>query len=339
MAASSNNVKGYLEVAQIQQYYGESEVLNISHLSFEKGKIYALVGPNGAGKTTLMLILSLLLKPTFGRVYFRGREVTEGSRRIWQKEISMLFQDPILFHTTVGGNVGYGLRIRHIEAKEREKRIGECLEMVGLARFGERKIGELSGGEAKRVAIARALAVRPELLLLDELTANVDESNAQILEGIVRSLSKEMNTTILFSSHNRSQAYRLADEITTLFEGRITPFAPENIFRGRTVRNGEGTWFDTGKIRIFLPTKKDVRVIYIDPKDILVSLTPLSSSARNCLEGWIESITANGDWVRLQVNARETVHVLITQKSFFELGLNIGKEVYLIFKSSAVLVF
>ncbi len=339
MDTISDNGKGYLEIVRIQQYYSDREVLNVSHLSFEKGKIYALVGPNGAGKTTLMLILSLLLKPTSGRVYLRGTEITEGNRRRWQREISMLFQDPILFHTTAAGNVGYGLRIRHIEEKERETRIGECLEMVGLTGFAERKIGELSGGEAQRVAIARALAVRPELLLLDELTANVDESNAQILESIARSLSKDLKTTIVFSTHDRNQAYRLADEIVTLFEGRITPFTPENIFRGRTVRNEEGTWFDTGKVRIFLPTQKDVRVIYIDPKNIVLSLTPFDSSARNCLEGWIESVTANGDWVRLQVNAQEPLQVLITQKSFFELGLNIEKKVYITFKSAAVQVF
>ena len=339
MDTISNDGKGYLEVAQIQQHYGGREVLNVPHLSLEKGKICALVGPNGAGKTTLMLILSLLLKPTSGRVYLHGTEVTAGNRRRFQKQISMLFQDPILFHTAVAGNVGYGLRIRHIEEKEREKRIRECLEMVGLAGFAGRKPGELSGGEAKRVAIARALAVSPELLLLDELTTNVDESNAQILESIVRSLSKDLKTTIVFSTHDRNQAYRLADEIITLLEGRITPFTPENIFRGKIIQDGEDTWFDTGRIRIFLPTKKDARVIYIDPKSIVLSLTPFDSSARNRLEGWIESVTANGDWVRLQVNTQEPIQVLITQKSFFELGLNIEKKVYITFKSAAVQVF
>ena len=338
MDTISDNGKGYLEIVKIQHYYSDREVLNVPHLSFGKGKIYALVGPNGAGKTTLLLILSLLLKPTVGRIYFRGREVTEGSRRIWQREISMLFQDPILFHTTVAGNVEYGLKIRHIPEQERKKRIKQCLEMVRLAGFAERKIEELSGGEAQRVAIARALAVRPELLLLDEMTANVDESNAQILESIVRSLSKDLKTTIVFSTHDRNQAYRLADEIVTLLEGRITPFTPENIFRGKIIQEGEDTWFDTGRIRIFLPTKKDARVIYIDPKSIVLSLTPFDSSARNRLEGRIESITANGDWVRLQVNAQEPLQVLITQKSFFELGLYIEKKVYITFKSAAVQV-
>jgi tungstate transport system ATP-binding protein len=333
-----NDNEKYLEVMDIRHFYNGKGVLDVPRLSFGKGKIHALVGPNGAGKTTLMLILSLLLKPTFGRVYFHGAEVADDNRRKWQREICMLFQEPILFRATVAANVGYGLKIRHIDEKEKGKRIGECLEMVGLAGFAGRKAGELSGGEAQRVAIARALAVRPALLLLDELTANVDESNTQTLEGIVRSLSKERDTTIVFSTHDRNQAYRLADEIITLMEGRITPFTPENIFRGKTSRDEEGTWFDTGSVRIFLPTKKEARVIYLDPRDILISLTPLASSARNCLEGCIESVTANGDWVRLQVNAGELFHVLITQKSFFELGLNIEKKVHLTFKSSAVQV-
>ena len=138
MATTSNDVMGYLGVSQVQHCYNDREVLNIPHLAFEKGKIYALVGPNGAGKTTLMLILSLLLKPTSGRVYFRGMEIIEGVRRRWQRKISMLFQDPILFHTTVASNVGYGLKVRHIPGREREKRIRECLEMVRLAGFGER---------------------------------------------------------------------------------------------------------------------------------------------------------------------------------------------------------
>jgi tungstate transport system ATP-binding protein len=334
-----NNGKGYLEVAQIQHYYGDREVLNIPHLSLERGKIYALVGPNGAGKTTLMLILSLLLKPTFGRVHFRGREVTEGKRRIWQREISMLFQDPILFHTTVGGNVGYGLRIRHIEGKEREKRIRESLEMVGLAGFGERKIGELSGGEAKRVAIARALAIQPEILLLDELTANVDEANVKIVEQIVRSLSGESGVTVIFSTHDKDQAHRLADRTIILLEGRITPLSPENIFRGKTIRDGEGTWFDTGRIRVFLPNGEEAKAISIGPEEIVVSLSPFDSSARNRVEGTIESMVVDGDGVRLLINAPEQFHVLITRKSLCEMNLNVGMRVYLTFKSTAVKLF
>ena len=122
-------------------------------------------------------------------------------------------------------------------------------------------------------------------------------------------------------------------------DGKVAPFAPENVFKGKTLRDGEDGWFDTGRIRVFLPTKKEVKAIYIDPKDIIISLTHFNSSARNSFEGEIEGITSNGDWVRLQVKARELFHVLITRRSFFEMGLNIGTRVYLTFKSSAVRTF
>jgi molybdopterin-binding protein len=329
----------YFEVEQLIHFYDHKEVLNVSSLSFDRGRIYALVGPNGAGKTTLMLILSLLLKPTSGRVIYRGTEIRMEISKEMRGRITMLFQDPILFNTTVQGNVEYGLKIQKKRGGERRKRAEECLEMVGLKGFAERRARELSSGEAQRVAIARALAIHPEILLLDEPTANVDDVNTKILEEIIQILSKDQETTVIFSTHNHNQAFRLANEIITLMEGRIVPFTPENIFRGKTIRDGEGTWFDTGRIRIFLPIKGEARAVYIDPKDILVSLTPISSSARNCFEGVIESIRANGDWVKIHVDAQEHLHVLLTSRSFFEMGLNIGRQVYLTFKSSAVQVF
>jgi tungstate transport system ATP-binding protein len=331
--------KAYLEAHQLHHIYGGKEALNVPHVSFDRSKIYALVGPNGAGKTTLMLILSLLLKPTSGIIYFQGAEVTEGSRRALRGRISMLFQDPVLFSTTVKKNAEYGLRIQRIDGGERKRRMMEALEMVGLRGFEERQSKELSSGEAQRVAIARALAVHPQVLLLDEPTANVDETNARALEEIIQSLARTLGTTVIFSTHNRDQAYRLADEILTLMEGKVVPFSPENIFRGKTMREGEDTWFDTGRMKIFLPSRRDTKAIYIDPKDILVSLTPFASSARNCLEGLIDSIAANGDWVRLEIKAKERLQVLITQRSLLELNLNVGMRVYLTFKSTAVKVF
>jgi tungstate transport system ATP-binding protein len=336
---SDSPLRAHLEGRGLRHLYCQKEVLDIPRISFQEGKIYALVGPNGSGKTTLMLILSLLLLPTTGRVYYRGMEVTDANRRSLRGKITMLFQDPLLFHTSVRGNVEYGLKIRRIEGMERRRRVSESLSMVGLEGFGERRAQELSSGEAQRVAIARAVAIRPEVLLLDEPTANVDEANVRILEGIIRSLSRDLGTTIVFSTHDRNQAYRVADEIITLMEGRIIPFRPENLFQGKSVKDADGTWFDTGRIKIFLPTREQVRAIHIDPRDILVSLTPFSSSARNCLEGIIESIIANGDWVRLQIQAQETFQVLITQKSLHEMGLNVGMRVYLTFKSSAVQVY
>ena len=336
----SNSSGGFeLEVHQIKHLYNDRAALDIAELSFQKGKIYGLAGSNGAGKSTLMLILSLLLKPSSGRVLFRGVEVTDGNRRDLRGRISMLLQDPLLFRNTVARNVEYGLRIRRIARTERKKRVMKSLEMMGLEDFADRKARELSGGEAQRVAIARALAIQPEILLLDELTANVDEGNVKIVEEIVRSLSRESGATVIFSTHDKDQAHRLADETIILLEGRITPFSPENIFKGKTIRDGEGTWFDTGRIRVFLPNGEEARAISISPEEIVVSLSPFNSSAQNRVEGTIESMVVDGDGVRLLINAPEQFHVLITKKSLCELNLNVGMRVYLTFKSTAVKVF
>ena len=243
----------HLRVQALKHAYDDREVLDIPDLSFEKGRIYALVGPNGAGKSTLMLILALILKPTFGKIHYQGVEVTDANRRELRKRSSMLLQAPLLFRTTVVKNVEYGLKIRGIGRPERKKKAIQSLKMVGLEGFMRRRGRELSGGEAQRVAIARALAIQPELLLFDELTANVDEANVAGVEAIIRSLSEESGITIIFSTHDRNQAHRLAHEIITLLEGRIAPLSPDNIFKGRTVKDADGTWFDTGKIRVFLP--------------------------------------------------------------------------------------
>jgi tungstate transport system ATP-binding protein len=331
--------KEYLALEKIIHQYDNKAVLNIPFLTFKRGKIYALVGPNGSGKTTLMLILGLLLKPTSGHLIYRGTEIMMENSRNMRGSITMLFQDPVLFKATVQENVEYGLKIQKKGRSERQKRAFECLEMVGLKGFAKRRASELSSGEAQRVAIARALAIRPEILLLDEPTANVDDVNTRILEEIIQALSKDRETTVIFSTHNHTQAFRLSDEIITLMDGKIVPFTPENIFRGKLLHVGEDTWFDTGRIKVFVPVKGDAKAIYIDPKDILISLVPLYSSARNCFEGNIEGIRANGDLVKIQVDAKEHFRVLITKRSFFEMGLNIGMKIYLTFKSSAVQVF
>lgn len=328
-----------LEAYQIRMIRDDREVLNIPQLAFARGKAYALVGPNGSGKSTLMLILSFLLRPTSGRIFFRGTEVTDRNRFELQKRISMLLQDPLLFSTTVEKNVEYGLKIRQVSREQRKKRAQECLERVGLKGFAKRKAREISGGEAQRVAIARALAIRPDILFLDELTANVDEGNVKIVEDIVHSLSRELGTTVIFSTHDRNQAMRVSDETIILLDGRITPFSPENIFRGKTVVDEKGTWFDTGRIRVFLPNGEEARAISINAEEIMVSMSPFRSSAQNCFEGTIESIIAEGDGVRLLVNAQEQFRVLITKKSLCEMGLNVGMQICLTFKSTGIQVF
>lgn len=329
------------QIHDLRHTFKEKKVLEIPRLSFEKGKIYALVGPNGSGKTTFLKILSLLLPPTSGSLFFCG-ENPWGSTRLQtlRQSIILVLQDPLLFNTTVFKNVAYGLKVRKISREERGERVRKALQMVGLAGFEGRRVKELSGGEAQRVTVAQALAIDLEVLLLDEPTANIDEKNVEILEEIIRRLNRENGTTIIFTTHHMDQAYRLADEVIPLFEGHIVQSPVENLFHGRVVKSNDLSLFDTGKILISISRpEKEAKYISIPPQDILLSLVPLSSSARNSYLGKIISLQENKGAVDVTVQAGEEFKVRITKDSFREMGLNLGHQVYLTFKSTAVKVF
>ncbi|MFH1624490.1 MAG: phosphate ABC transporter ATP-binding protein [Pseudomonadota bacterium] len=220
-------------VKELTKLYNGKKVLDIPHLVIKKGMIYGVMGPNGSGKTTLLSILSLLIRPTSGRIYFEGLEL-DGSKTdelTVRRQMTMVLQNPFLLTTTVEKNVAYGLKIRGMHKKDRRQRVKECLDLVGLPGFEKRKAGELSGGEAQRVAIARGIAVNPKVLLLDEPTANVDKTNREVLEDIMNELNHRYKTTIVFTTHDSNQAYRLADEIIVLSDGRVQGTQSKDEFR------------------------------------------------------------------------------------------------------------
>ena len=210
-------------VKDLTKFYNGKKVLEIPYLVIKKGMIYGVMGANGSGKTTLLSILSLLIKPTSGRVYFDELEIDsrDNDDSILRRQITMVLQNPFLLNTTVGKNIAYGLKIRGLSRKEQRQRVVECLDLVGLMGFEKRRVQELSGGEAQRVAIARGIAVNPKVLFLDEHTANVDKTNIDVLENIIKELNRRHKTTIIFTTHDLNQAYRVADEIIVLSEGKI----------------------------------------------------------------------------------------------------------------------
>ncbi|MDY6856072.1 MAG: ABC transporter ATP-binding protein [Thermodesulfobacteriota bacterium] len=211
------------KIKDLKKFYNGTKVLDISDLAINKGEIYGVMGPNGSGKTTLLSILALLVKPTSGMIFFDGLEMNsrENNGFTLRREMTMVFQNPFLFKTTVEKNVAYGLRIRCLSKKEQRKRVSECLDLVGLTGFQKRKANELSSGEIQRVAIARAIAVNPKVLFLDEPTANIDKMNIDLLEKIVKQLNCIYKATIIFATHDFNQACRLADKVIILSEGKI----------------------------------------------------------------------------------------------------------------------
>ena len=217
-----------LEVSGLAKSFGARVVLGESDLRVGPGEIFAIVGPSGAGKTTLLRCVDFLLRPEAGTIrYDDATTPTEPAARIaLRRRIGMVAQNPFLFRGTAAYNVSFGLCIREIEGAELARRTTDALQGVGLLPLAEARASVLSAGEAQRVAFARAAVVRPDLLLLDEFTANLDPANVNILETAVREHNRATGATVVLVTHNMFQAKRLAGRVALLLEGRIVEVAP-----------------------------------------------------------------------------------------------------------------
>ncbi len=205
----------------VSKTYQDRRVLDVDHLRIRRGEVFAMVGPSGAGKSTFLRLLNFLEPPTTGRIRFLDAEFAVGQQvplRL-RRRVTTVFQRPILLNRSVRANVGYGLRVRnHGPVTER---VEEALNKVGLTDLARRRASTLSGGEAQRVALARAIVLRPDVLLLDEPTANLDPYNVRLIEEIIQERNQEEGITLVVVTHNVFQAKRLAHRVALLLEGNI----------------------------------------------------------------------------------------------------------------------
>ncbi|MFM7582359.1 MAG: phosphate ABC transporter ATP-binding protein [Caldilinea sp.] len=210
--------------------YGARTVLAVDKLAIRRGEILSVVGPSGAGKSTLLRLLNFLQPPTSGEIHFDGipfsadRAATLEMRR----RVTTVFQRPVLLRRSVEANVTYGLRLRGQRGEAAA--LHATLASVGLAELAQQPARTLSGGEAQRVALARALVLRPEALLLDEPTANLDPYNVGLIEQNIARLNQEEQTTIVLVTHNLHQARRLAHRVLFLLDGHPVETAATQTF-------------------------------------------------------------------------------------------------------------
>lgn len=206
------------ELSNLQKSYGSRTVLDIEHLEVQEGEVLALVGPSGAGKSTLLRLLNFLEPPTSGTIRFHGLPIIGDAPLSVRRQVTTVFQRPVLFRSSVRENVAYGLRLRGLPV---DGQVTAILERVGLAEFAGCPARLLSGGEMQRVALARALVIGPRVLLLDEPTANLDPYNVALIEEIIRRQNAESGTTVVLVTHNVFQARRLAQRTGLLLGGRL----------------------------------------------------------------------------------------------------------------------
>ncbi|OPX62332.1 ABC transporter ATP-binding protein [Methanoregula sp. PtaB.Bin085] len=356
-----------IRIESLTKNFGSAETIKETSLEIQAGEIFTFIGPSGSGKTTLLRLIDLLDRPTTGTVYFNGQDTggNENERLAFRRRMAMVFQKPAVLNTTVAENVSFGLKFRGVPEEETQKRVIAALGLVGLSEFAGRRAVTLSGGEMQRVALARAIVTEPEVLLLDEPTANLDPVSSDLIENLIRGINRKSGTTIIMSTHDMIQGQRLADRIGVLMNGRLVQVGTaEEIFyqpAGREIARFVGIDAITGGIvtenrgghaliRVKdlcfealtgLPAGQQV-ILYIRPEEVTVSPAGSSSSrtsVRNQLAGRITKMVPSGPFIRITIDCGIPITALITRRSCTELGLSAGIMVVAGVKATAVHVF
>jgi tungstate transport system ATP-binding protein len=351
-----------LEGKDLQVYKGGSLVLEVPVLRIGEGEVLSLIGPNGAGKTTLLLTLARLIKLSRGEILFKGEKVfSNHSVFDYRRKLAMVFQEPLLFDTTVFENVASGLKIRGINRSETAKRVDENLEQFGVSHLKGRSARKISGGEAQRVALARALAIQPEVFFLDEPFASLDPpSRESLIEDLERILRKTGTTTI-FATHDRMEALRLSDRIAVMNGGKILQIGPpaevmnqpldefvasfvgmETILTGQVIKRDRGSFVASimgqeveavGEIGV-----GESVVFCIRPENVTLTVPPHkeSSSARNIFPGKILKTIPMGLYYKVQLDCGFLLVAYVTGHSLENLSLTEGQEIVASFKATAI---
>lgn len=220
-----------LEALDLRVQRGVQLLLDVPRLAVTAGEVLAVLGPNGAGKSTLLRCLAFLEQPAAGLIRFEGQTLAAKDALAYRRRTAVLFQEPLLFDTTVFENVATGLRLRGVHRQEVRKRVMRWLERLGIAPLAQRSARTLSSGEARRVSLARALAPEPELLFLDEpFTALDTPTRAAFICDLAELLNARQMTTI-FVTHDQAEARALADRVAILLAGKIAQLdTPDSVF-------------------------------------------------------------------------------------------------------------
>jgi len=356
--------KPILEARNLEVKRGGAVILHVPSLSLRKGEILSLIGPNGAGKTTLLQTLSYLLKPFQGEIFF-GEKKVEANHSVleYRRKLAMVFQEPLLFDTTVFNNVASGLKIRGTEKSEIHSRVTEQLDRFGIRHLSVRSARTLSGGEAQRTSLARAFALQPEILFLDEPFASLDPPTRDSLIEDLEHILQQTRTAAIFATHDRLEALRLSNRIAVMNSGTILQIGPpeevmnhpanefvasfvglETILAGKVIKRDGATFVASvsgqdieavGEARL-----GEAIVLCVRPENVTLLTCPSQegTSARNLFPGKIVKIIPLGPYQKVHLDCGVPLVAYVTNQSLEELSLTEGKEVNVSFKATAVMV-
>lgn len=281
---------GKLQLKNIAVGYGQTPILKDLSLEVDDGKLLSLLGPSGVGKTSLLKTIAGLNHPLHGNVLIDNMDVTRQPAD--KRDVVLLFQKPLLFpFLNVFENIVFGLKIQKKPQAQLKLKAEKVMSLTEITQLGTQKPGDLSGGQQQRVALARALILEPSLLLLDEPLSSLDVDLRQKMQALVRGIQQQTGTTMLFVTHDQSEAFAISDRIALMLGGEIvqtgtpeqlftSPNTPEvasffgnpNVIAGRVRKNV--LYCDTLKIPVDIADTESCRAI-IRPEDITLSDTEL----------------------------------------------------------------
>jgi ABC-type Fe3+/spermidine/putrescine transport system ATPase subunit len=302
-------------VEGVRKTYGSVVAVEDLTLSVDEGEIVCLLGPSGAGKSTLLNLMTGLIKPDVGRIVFAGRDVTAEPPE--RRGVGAVFQSFALFpHMSVFDNVAFGLRCRRVSRSEINARVPAQLEAVGLGNKAKRRPHELSGGERQRVAFARALITQPSVLALDEPFGSLDVQLRGALREVVRRMVRESNVPAVLITHDRDDAYGVADRVGIIRAGRLLQIGaiqevydhPLNAFIARFLGDANVIQLQDG--RIHTPGRRDAAWMVRPERLRLVApgegrLTAKYVGTR--FTGHLVRHHVDADGTRLQVHSIESI--------------------------------
>lgn len=325
-------------------------------LDIESGGYFVLLGPSGAGKTVLLEMIAGLINPDSGTVHFNDVDITKSEPET--RQFSILYQDYSLFpHLSVEKNIGYGLRARGVKKTERRKRVCELADMFGISDLLKRKPSKLSGGEKQRVALARAIAPDPKLLLLDEPLAALDAGQRVRLRKDLKQLTKELGITVLHVTHDPEEALAVGDHTAVMLGHTIAQVGETDELFRRPTNSAVSKFLGISNILHIESVEDDICSVagqkihasgadestcclWIGPEEIVLSKTPFASSARNQFECAIIGHDNRDSLLAIKLKCGGLLlEALVTHRSFVELDLADGGQIYATFKSSAVHCF
>ena len=324
---------GELHLKNLRIDYGTRSIVRDFTLDVRNGEMVALLGPSGAGKTTILKAIAGLLVPAGGDILIDGQSVAGLPPE--KRDAVMVFQKPLLFpFMNVAQNIAFGLRMQGRSGRETGRHIGDILALTRLDGLARRKVHELSGGQQQRVALARALVLKPSVLLLDEPLSNLDANLRQRMRELIQTIQSETQMTMLFVTHDQSEALMISHRVALLLEGRLRQVGqPRQLFYEPAdpdvARFFGGKNFFQGHIRdqklysdfgVFSVGAQDgnghMRTATIRPEDIRI--TACASGTSEGLTGRIIRTNFEGSMVRVVVACGDREIVVLTSDDHFQ---------------------